>query len=269
MKKLLIVLFATLFCFGCSPKKPDVKTVLGMYTPYTYFPEVLNGKVMEVKETNFFPMEKDGIVEAGSPLSTADRDSINWTNDFIVTYNASGLVEKAVALGDEEMVMDTWEVSSDETNYTGARLIRADTTVVINKVSPLSDGRHQIEVFDPVTDTLRSKVVFDMNTDKTYHKIQWYNYKGEPTSVYNYTYDANGFLTGYSVSRADTVRGGMNFTRNEKGFMSVQEVYNPVRETSETTSYTYEYDEMGNWTKCVAYQNKKPFMVALREYKYY
>ncbi|MCY1721132.1 hypothetical protein OU798_12310 [Prolixibacteraceae bacterium Z1-6] len=269
MKKPVFIFCAFLFCLACSQEKPIEKTIVGMFTPYTYFPEVLNGKLMEVTETNFFPIEKEGKIETGIPLSIAARDSINWTNDFKVQFNASGLAEKSITLGDNGEILGSWEISSDDNFYTSAQRLRQDSITIKETISKVENGTYKIELFDPLTDTLRNYLLIQLNDDNTYLNLQWYNVKGEPTFRYDYQYDEEGEFSGYTFSRADTVRGGMNFTRNDQGFMKDQEVYNTDRGTSETTSYEYEYDTTGNWTKCVAYQNQKPYMVALREYKYY
>uniref|UniRef100_UPI0032165745 hypothetical protein n=1 Tax=uncultured Draconibacterium sp. TaxID=1573823 RepID=UPI0032165745 len=269
MKKLLSIFCAFLLCLACSQEKPIEKTTIGMFTPYTYFPEVVNGKVMEVTETNFLPVKKEDKIEAGIPLSIAARDSINWTNDFKVQFNTSGLAEKTVTFGDNGEILSSWEISSNDNFYTSAKRIVKDSLTHKETISETKMGTYKIEIFDPVTDTLRNYLLIDLNNDKAYLNIQWQNSKGDLTYRYDYIYDDAGQFAGYKVSRADTVLGGMNFTRNEQGFMKDQEVYNSANETSETTIYEYEYDTNGNWIKCVAYQNQKPYMVALREYKYY
>lgn len=269
MKKLLCIFCASLFCLTCSQEKPIEKTTVGMFTPYTYFPEVLNGKVMEVTETNFFPLEKEGKIEAGIPLSIAARDSINWTNDFTIQFTPAGLAERSTTLGDMGEILSSWEISSDANYYTSAKRLVKDSLTHKETISETKQGTYKIEIFDPLTDSLRNYLLIDLDENKSYLNLQWYNYKDEPTYRYEYMYDEAGQFTGYTVSRADTVRGGMDFTRNEEGFMKDQKVYSTANGTSETTSYEYEYDTSGNWTKCVAYQNQKPFMVALREYKYY
>lgn len=270
MKKLVSLVCVLLMFLSCSQEKPVVeKTIIGMYTPYNYFPETVNGKVMEMTETNYFPAEKEGLVEPGLPLTTAARDSISWTPDFTVHISTSGLVEKMTLIGDNGEITGTWEVGNDGSFYTDARWLKNDTVMVKNRITQLDSGVYQFEALDPVLDTLRGKAVFKFNEANNYQSIQWYNFKGEKTSLFNYTYNDEGMLSSYNVTRADTVRGGMNFSRNEQGIMIQQEVFNSIKGTSETTSYEYEYDDAGNWTKCVAYQNEKPFMVAVREYKYY
>lgn len=269
MKKLLLILCVPLLFWNCSNQKPTEKTIIGMFTPYTYFPETVNKKVKTIKETNYLPSENAGKIEAGEQLTTAMRDSINWTGDFLVQFNISGLVEKVSNLDESGKVTGVWDINSDSVFYTNAKRFVNDSLAILEKIKKEKDGVYQLEIFNPNTDTLWSKAEVKFADINKYEYIQWYNYKGEPTNKLLYTYDTMGNLTGYTVSREDTIRGGMNFTTNEYGFMKTQETYNKTQETSEIYNYEYEYDESGNWIKNVAYKDDKPVIVTLREYTYY
>lgn len=269
MKKLIFIFSVTLLNWGCSNQKPVEKTVIGLFTPYSYFPETINKKVREVKETNYLPVEKNGKIEAGNPLTAADKDSINWTNDFIVRFNELGLAEKVTDLNEKGEATGTWDIKTELGYYISAKRVVKDSVIVMNKITHQNGQNYRIEVLDPVLDTLRNKLEIEFNADKKYGSLQWFNYKGIPTFKYNYSYDPEGNLSGYEVSRNDSIRGGMNFTHNEKGFVKTQETFSKIRGTSELFSYEYEYDEAGNWIKCIAYTNNKPYVVGLREYTYY
>ena len=269
MKKLLLILCVTLLFCSCSNQKPTEKTVIGMFTPYTYFPETVNKKVKAVKETNYLPSEKAGKIETGEHLTAAMRDSINWTGDFMVQFDKSGLAEKVSNLDESGKVTGVWDIMSDSVFYTNAKRSVNDSLTVLEKIKKEKDGSYLFEIFNPIADTLWSKAVIKFADNTRYEYIQWHNYKGEPTNKFLYTYDPNGNLISYTVSRKDTVRGGMNFTCNEHGFIKTQETYNKIRETSDMYNYEYEYDDAGNWVKNVAYKNEKPVVVTLREYTYY
>ncbi len=269
MKKLISIFCVSLFCLVCSQEKAAEKTIVENYTPYFLFPEVLNGKVMEITETSFWPVTKEGKIEAGEPLTIAARDTINWTNDFKVMYNPLGFAKESFTLGDNGEILYSWEINSDENYYTSAKRIVKDKVVHKETITKTEDGIFKIETFDPDTDTLRSSILITLNTDNLPESFQIRNFKGEPTYTYNYKYDETGNVSGYTVSRADTVRGGMNFTHNPEGFTHEQEIFNTTNKTLSTTVYEYEYDTAGNWIKCVAYKDREPMMVSLREYKYY
>lgn len=269
MKKLICIICVLLCCLACSNEKAKEKTIVGNYTPYFTFPEVLNGNVMEITETSYLPLVKEGQIEVGEPLTIAARDSISWTNDFKVTFNPQGFAKESFTMGDNGEILYSWEINSDENYYTSAKRIVKDKVVHKETITKTDDGIFKIETFDPETDTLRSSLLITLNADKLFDNFRIRNFQGEPTYTYNYKYDGTGQLTGYTVSRADTLRGGMNFTHNPEGFMDKQEIFNANNETQSTTVYKYEYDTAGNWIKCVAYKDQEPIMVSLREYKYY
>lgn len=268
MKKLISFFCTVLLIWGCNNQKPVEKTIIGMFTPYTYFPETINKKVKEVKETNYFPVVKEGKIEAGTPLTAADRDSIGWTGDFIVQFGESGLAEKVSDLNENGEKTADWIIENNSVYYTNAKRMVNDEVTFLDKIKKLDDNVYQFEVFNPQTDTLINKVEVKLGDDNMYEYVQWYNLKGEPTTKYTYTYDPAGQMTGFTYSRNDTIRGGMNFTQNDNGFCKTQETYNKTRGTSELYSYEYEYDDAGNWIKNVAYKNDKPVVVSLREYTY-
>lgn len=269
MKKLIFIFCVSLLNWGCTSQKPVEKTVIGLFTPYSYFPETINKKVKEIKETNYLPVEKEGKIEAGNQLSATERDSINWTNDFTVSFNELGLAEKVTDLNEKGEITGTWEIQTQLGYYISAKRVVKDSVIIMNKITHQNDQNCRIEVFDPLMDTLRSKLEIEFNADKKYVSLQWFNNKGIPTFTYNYSYDPEGNLSGYTVLRNDSIRGGMNFKYNEKGFVQTQETYSKIRGTSELFNYEYEYDDAGNWIKCVAYTNNKAYVVGLREYTYF
>jgi hypothetical protein len=269
MKKLIAFLFIVYLFIQCSDNKEVEKTVIGMFTPYTYFPETVNKKVREVKETNYLPLIKEGRIEAGKPLTNADRDSLKWTNDFTVQFNESGFAEKEFDLDEKGKITGSWvfEVGSDF--YKTAHRTINESAVILERVKKLNNNIFQFDIIDPQTDTLRSKIVVEFGKKNKYKQLQWYNYKGEPTVKYDYSHDSEGHLIGFTVSINDTIRSGMNFTINENGFFETQEVYDKIKRTSLLTSYEYEYDNAGNWIKNVSNVDGKPHIVTLREYTYY
>lgn len=269
MKKLMLILCVAPLIWSCTNQKPVEKTVIGMFTPYTYFPETVNNRVKEVKETNYLPMEKGGKIEAGNHLTKAERDSIGWTGDFMVQFNEKGFAEKVDDLNENGENTSSWIIENNSIFYTTAKRQKNDTLTHLEKIKKLNTGEYQFDIFNPKTDTLFSKAILKFGSNNQYQYLQWYNFKGDPTGKYEYTYDISGHLTGFTVSRADTIRGGMNFTYNDYGFFKTQETYSKTRGTSEIVSYEYEYDNNGNWVKNVAYKNEKPVIVTLREYTYY
>lgn len=270
MKKICLLFLSILILFGCQSEKPNETTVLGILTPYFFFPETLKGKVKEVKELNYWAVEKDGDVVAGEQITMADRDSLlNWTNDFVIQFDKSGFIEQIKFLDEKNESFGQWEAINEEGEMKSANWITKDTIRnylnLVYKDGVLIKG----ERYRAKVDTLMSKFESEFNEDGNFSTLQFYNFKNEPTVKYDYSYDPEGFISKYSFSRNDTIRGGMNFTHNENGFTESQEVYNKLTGTSETWKYKYEYDELGNWINYVASKNNKPEVVCTRSYVYY
>ena len=269
MKKVFLILCVPLLIWGCAKQKPVDQTVIGIFTPFAYFPETVNQKVKEVKETNYLPMEREGKIVAGTPVSADVRDSIGWTGDFLAQFNESGFIVKISDLNEKGETTGDWVVENNPDFYINGKRIINDKTTTLLKIKKLEDGMYGFEVFDSETDTLQNKIGMKFKDRNKYDYIQLYNYKGEPEGKFTYTYDDSGYLTGFTYSLADTVRSGSNFIINEKGFFKTQESFNKSRNTSKTYNYEYEYDDTGNWIKSIAYNNDKPIIVSLREYVYY
>jgi hypothetical protein len=271
MKKFIPVLLSILILTGCQlEKQPEEKTIIGSLTPYFFFPESLNGKVKEVKELNYWTVEKDGKISAGEPITIADRDSlIEWTNDFLLQFDESGSVEKIIYLDENDESFGQWEAINEGGKIKSANWIVKDT--VRNYLNSVyKEGiLHKMKRYRAKEDTLMSIVVFEFNEDGNFSTLQFYNFKNEPTNKYDYSYNPEGLISKYSWSRNDTIRGGMNFTYNQNGIVETQEVYNEVTGTSETYKYEYEFDELGNWINYVASKDNKPEAISTRSYVYY
>jgi len=270
MKKNVFFIFVlTALIWSCStPETQKEKTILGLYTPYGFFQETLNGRVKEVKEQNYWAIEKDGEIIAGKPVTIADRDSVNWTKDFIVNFNQSGLVEKSLTLDENEEVLGSWEVSNKD-DLTSAAWIEKDTIRNYFNTISKSESMSRMEYKNAIEDTLLNSLELEFDENGNYATLKFFNFKNEPTVTYVYSYSPEGFLNGYTWSRNDTIRGGMNFTTNQQGFTETQEVFNKMTGKSSLHKYEYEYDEMGNWIKYVAFSDNKPQIVAKRIYNYY
>ena len=222
MKKSFLLFCVVILCISCSDNKPDEKTVIGMFTPYEFFSETVNGKVKEIRETNFFPVEKEGKIEAGTRLTDTDHDSLRWTPDFIVKFNEYGQSDIVNHLNENDEITESWIITNGADYPVSAKFLRKDSLVYLNEITKINDNSYQWDIINPETDTLRSRVIMEYDIDNNFKNLNWYNSKGEPLSKYEWSYDTSGHLTGYTYSRKDTLRGGMKFTYNEKGFWETQ-----------------------------------------------
>jgi hypothetical protein len=269
MKKLIVFLIVAFLFMQCSDNKPDETTVVGLFTPYQLFPEVVHKKVKEIKEMNFWPIEKDGKIETGQRITDDARDTLNWTPDFMVQFDESGLAVKVNHISENDEPYESWIIKNEANFPVNASFFVKDSIAGKQEITKINDTSYRWKIINPQTDTLRSSAVLELNENRNYKTLQFYNFKGEPTSKYEWMYNSFGQMTGYTISRNDTVRGGMNFTHNPAGFCETQEVYSKITGETEKNRYEYEYDEAGNWVKSIAYIGEKPHIVCIRKYTYY
>ena len=172
-------------------------------------------------------------------------------------------------MDENEDVFGFWEVAYDEGEIKSAGWHYKDTLrYYLNSV--YKDGKLlKQEAINANADTLLNIMEFEFTEGGGNSVIQRYNYKKEPTTRFVYSYDAEGILSGYTWSRQDTIRGGMNFTYNQNGFCETQEVFNKISGVTNMHKYEYKYDETGNWTEYIAYKDDVPEVVCKRTYVYY
>ncbi len=88
MKKMILYCCIIAIIAGaCARNKPTEKTVLGMGSNYYLIPQTFNGKIKEIKEINYWAIEKDGQITKGQMMTKKDLDSIGSTPNLIVNFN--------------------------------------------------------------------------------------------------------------------------------------------------------------------------------------
>lgn len=98
----------------------------------------------------------------------------------------------------------------------------------MNKITKINENSYQWDIINPETDSLRNKVILEYDAGNKVKNLNWFNLKGEPLGTFEWAYNSSNHLTGYTYSRNDTVRGGMNLIFNEKGFFEKQEVCDKI-----------------------------------------
>jgi len=272
MRTLFIVLVAASLIVSCSPKKTEkvaTHTTLGLFTPYRFFPETLNGQVKEVKEVNYWAVEKDGVIDAGEKITPEEYDSIQWTHNFIAQFAPSGNLTHTIFPDEKEGIIYTWNIVFEGDTAVGAEFMKADTLTTSVKMAPIEGGGLHMMTYNEPADTLAYQLKISYTADHQFNSLQWSNFKSEPTYFSQYSYDDAKKLTGFTGERDDTLRSEMKFTYNEQGFAATQEVINYIKGKNTFNNYEYTYDDQGNWIKCIAYEDSKPHIVVKRDYVYY
>lgn len=255
MKKLIPFFVLTAFlAAGCQQPEPEVHSVeIGLFTPYAVFPDILNGKVKEVTEKNYWAVEKDGKYEKGEIITEAARDTMGWTNAFRVMFDENGNLLKCENLDENDIIMNAEILSIKDNIAISVELVQNDTLRNITHLKYNEAGiLDKFERYRMPEDTLVWYVM--VMTDENGNMIEWefFNPSDEATGKYVLTFNPEGKGTGYKYfNKEGVVTVEQKYTYNDVGQMSEQTVITKDGYKNITT-YEYEYDKMNNWIKAVA-----------------
>jgi hypothetical protein len=271
MKKLIPVLFVVMIlATGCPQPEPEVHQVeIGLFTPYVVFPETVKGKVKEVVERNYLGMEQDGKVIKGERLTVDARDSIQWTNDFRLTYDENGNLLLTEQLDENDEIIELQKQTVVDGRIVKSESTRDDTLRNYSKMS-YNDAGHlsKIEVFRMPVDTLRFSVLLSSDEQGNAQEWQFRNHLGDPTTKYLFTVNQEGRRTGYTFyDKEGKLVFEEKFIFNEMGFLAKQVMINEEGEES-VSEYEYEYDEMNNWVKVIG-NSDQHILVAERTFTFF
>lgn len=271
MKKLFpFFLIAAFLASACQQPEPEVSTVeIGLFTPYAVFPDILNGKVKEVTEKNYWAVEKDGKYEKGEIITEAARDTLGWTNAFRVMYDENGNLIKCENLDENEIIMNAELLSIKDNKAISAKLVRNDTLRNITHLKYNEAGIiEKFERYKMPEDTLVWYVM--VMSDENGNMIEWefFNPADEATGKFVLTYNPEGKSTGYKYfNKEGDVTVEQKYVYNDAGQMSEQTVINKDGKKSLTT-FEYEYDKKNNWIKAIAKDDNR-VIIGERTITYY
>lgn len=273
MKKLILPLtIAAVMAFGCTTEKPVRTTTLGDGTPYSSYPEFMVGKVKTLVEKNYWAIPEGTSYKKGNPLNRADRDSLgNWTDDFEVVYDENGVVVACIGLNETGNPIWKNENIIENMLVTKQNIFRKDTLNSYYQFKYgdngflLSGTRNRAGV-----DTLITSFACKTNAMGKLTEIQMFNSKGKPVEKYMYSYDEKNRFVKFEAYKKD---GSINITQdviyNDKDKVSGLMFKDKDNKVTASNSFTYEYDEKGNWIKAVAKDDKNHVVIEERSYTYF
>lgn len=237
-----------LIAVACGPKKTDVRTTYGLWTDYILIPSTLKGKVKEVKELNYWALEKDGKITKGELMSKKELDSIGSTNNTILNFDENGNPLRYDHL-DRENVISTRFGKTENGHLSGMDYKIGDSTTYYFRIEYDSNGYPIVaKGFRPGVDTLINSAKLFHDTNGFVTKFEYYNAKGLLTGYNTCTPDITGNNTEVkSYNNSDTLRWIWINTFDKDGIMTRQEAKN--MNTGQTVVWTYKdfkYDDKGN-----------------------
>ena len=272
MKRLILPIFCISILIGCTvQKKPEAKTELSYFTPYGFAPEILNGQVKSVEQRAYWATEQDGEYLQDALITRKERDSIGWSNDFIVYFDSLGMTNKVEYLDDDGKAYGYWEIQCSGEKLTGAQWIEGDSSSSCWKYAYDDSGNlTKAERFRLEADTLLNGGNVTSIKEWQWTSVQWYNSKGEPGNTMTREFNEMELVTHMETKDPEgKVISWFKYTYDDEGLAIAMEGM-----SSDSTSYDVEikytdFDEIGNWLKMISDEDGKLVGMDVRTIKYY
>jgi major membrane immunogen (membrane-anchored lipoprotein) len=273
MKKLFLFLISVAIVFGCTTEKPEGPTTkVGRFTPYWLSPEVMKGQVESVEQRAYWATEEEGKIIQGALIGSKERDSINWSDDFIVKFDSLGLPVKVKFLNGEGEVYGYFKIHSEEGRYVKSKWVNAKTDSVDSYSKHMYDDAGnmiKVEQYRAYVDTLIN--TFDAEHDERgrWTGGQWTQHDGEPGNTLSIVYNEAGLVTSWENTNPEGEVASAKMTYDENGWVILMEITERDGETTVVEEKYTEVDEKGNWLQMVSYEEGKIVGMDVRTIKYY
>lgn len=276
-----IVMFSLCFLVGCEGRKENDLEKL-----------FLKGKVKSMSEYRYRAEERYGKVEKGEPFREEGWDKLILFGENGMYVEAQhltpngDLVGKTVYQYDKEnkKIMEqeldsegglsekiTFSYNEDKKLYQVLRLNDMDGIVSSMMIDVRDDGKVEHNYYGPSGLMLRREVMV-MNRKGLPEETMIYSSEKKLVNHRKEEYNGNGQLEKLQVFAPEdgTLIMTVNFTYDDSNNIILQEgVDNISREGFLPIKYEYEFDDKGNWTRCVEYEGSTPVFVVEREFEYY
>jgi len=210
----------------------------------------------------------DGKIVADRQLTTGDRDSIGWTNDFIAVFNEEGILLSCDEIDENGKVLYSTRLKTEGNKIVKAENYGNDTLTNYQLIHYDGSGWiDRLETFTPA-DTLKNTMSLKNDEKGNLLSVTISSPLNDKKTTYEFSYNDTNRRSGYIFLNAEGVKTfEQKFVYNDHGFMEKQFIID--KEGKESTSqYTYSYSEDGNWIECIGNEGKHT-LLAKREIEYY
>jgi len=272
MKKLVYLFLVVVFAVtSCKNKKQAECTVLGDYTPYSWYKEKLNGKVEKVIETNYWAIPEGESYIKGEKMTRKELDSLGYTGDFEATFDTDGDLVSCVIMDENKKEVYKWELSKENSMLARANYTYNDTLRIYQKLKCDENGDiKEVTDFRAEVDTMIDRGTIERNTRGDTIIYQIFNNNEEPTykllSFYN---DLKQFIGYQAYDKDGNYSGGNELKYDNLGKISEITFYDKDKKTVTGNNFINEYDSKGNWVKIICKDKKGFAIIGERVYKYF
>jgi major membrane immunogen (membrane-anchored lipoprotein) len=272
MERSILPILCLAVLFGCQTEKaPEPTTVVGWFTPYYLAPEMINGQVKSLEQRAYWATEQNGEYIQGALITLQERDSIGWSDDFMVRFDTSGLALKVEYLDDDGTAYGYWKVDTRDGKYRKAEWIKGDTSMYYSEYIHDDAGQLvKMKQYRSSVDTLLGSADLEMDEQGNWIGTQWYEHNGKAGNSYRLVYNESGLVTSWeSRDPEGNVRAWAEYTYDEDGRAVAGEGMGPdSTEYSYTAKYT-DFDEKGNWEKMISFEDGELVGMDVRTIAYY
>ncbi len=262
----LVVLFASIITNCREREKLNVHVTLGLFTPYRFIPEILNGRVIAILEENNSPsaipeLSGDSVDE---PAVLALYGS---APAFTAYFDTTGLVTKVSYPSGE--INKYWLVDKKNDRYSHANRVMNDSIVFYMKFSYDSDNDiNLISRYRAHTNVLMGMEKFRYNPSGEISETDYLKPDSTLQEKIELEWDNNHHVTKIDFLNPDgQPSGSILLTYNNEGFIENQKILDSRGREKGNIRNTYDYDVMGNWVKKTSV-NGSDRRVSTRTYTY-
>jgi len=230
--------------------------------------EKMNGKVQKVVLKGYWTTGTVDDIKKGRPITTLERDSLNWFYDFEATFdNIGDHIINYITLDDNNKPFDKYQflrengqiVSSKwtfgkNTNLNGLEYSKGDgyskftydeKGYLIGAADYSSVGDLLLYTFKGKNNEAGDQIELQVFDNKENLLWKW-------TSIYN---EKRQYIGGQGTDKFGTVTGSNKCSYNDKGKVSEWTNFDKDKNVTVVHKFTYhEYDAKGNWLKWI-YKN--------------
>lgn len=272
MKRIIFLSLIIASIAGSCNNKPVETTVLGMWTDYALIPNTLKGKVKEMKELNYWAVDKDGKLTKGNLMTRKDLDSVGSTPNLKAYFDDKGTLIKYDNLDGENLFQSTIGTIENGKCVRWDNKVRDSSTYY---VIPEYDNLGYLigaKVYKSSVDTILNIYVFSHDNKGNITGFEYFNYKNQKTGYHLCSMDEKGnYIEAKYFNKADSLRNTMTNTYDDNGNLVKQKTF--VERTKSTTLWDYrdfKLDDHGNLIEYFAdIENGKFKVFVERSYIYY
>ncbi len=267
MKTKTSVLLSILFCIGLTTlsgqksSNDNEYTMLGEPSPFT---DKMNGKVQKVVLKFYWGVGNGENIKKGIPVSTRERDSLNWNYDFDATFDSKG--DHMISLNylddnynpvnkyqfvkeNDRIALAKWTMGKDIVGQLNFPKGNGYTKYIYDKKGQLI----RKEDYKEEGDLLLYTFPFKNNEAGDPVESQALDSKGNLLFKWSNTYNEKRQDVGGNWTDKDgNIAGYYKAVYNDKGKIVENTMYDKDKNVIAVYKFTYpEYDARGNWLKFI------------------